>query len=285
MIELTDFSKNNFEKVKSIIKDMGKSKLIFQSEAQFQHVLAMRLEKEIADNKDFKIYLEAYTNDYPNDGEKKKVDNKNEKGNQNAKGEEKVKRCYTDIVILDNKNMQYIAIELKYKTDKLEYNKGNFFISLTEHSACDTGCYDYLWDIERINKLTKNTTRGNLKSFKCIGGCAIFLTNENYYWKHSRLPKPKNNENDKRTNHNAFLIGDGSDIKKTDKLNWYEDNKDNKSNNDNDLRHKTSITLEGVKESKFEWQEYCILNPADCNLENSKAKKQRNIFKYLFLTV
>lgn len=270
MIELTDFSKNNFEKVKGIIKDMGKSKLIFQSEAQFQHVLAMRLEKEIAENEDFKIYLEAYTNDYPNDGEKKKVDNKNEKGNQNAKGEEKVKRCYTDIVILDNKNMQYIAIELKYKTDKLEYNKGNFFISLTEHSACDTGCYDYLWDIERINKLTKNTTRGNLKSFKCIGGCAIFLTNENYYWKHSRLES-------KKANHNDFLIGDGSDIEKSESLNWVNIDA-------NDSRH-TSITLEGVKESKFEWQEYCILNPSDYNLENSKAKKQRNIFKYLFLTV
>lgn len=270
MIELTDFSKNSFEKVKSIIKDMGKSKLIFQSEAQFQHILAMRLEKEIAENEDLKIYLEAYTNDYTYE----------------CTG--KTKRCYTDIVILDNKNMQYIAIELKYKTDKLEYNKGNFFISLTEHSACDTGCYDFLWDIERINKLTKNTTRGNLKSFKCIGGCAIFLTNENYYWKYSRLPEPEN-EDDDCTKHNAFLIGDGSDIKKTDKLNWYEDNKDNKNNknnkNDNDLRHKTSITLEGVKESKFEWQEYCILNLADCNLENSKAKKQRNIFKYLFLTV
>lgn len=264
MIELTDFSKNNFEKVKNIIKDMGKSKLIFQSEAQFQHVLAMRLEKEIAENEDLKIYLEAYTNDYPNDGKKKKEDD----SDQNE--DKKAKRCYTDIVILDNKNMQYIAIELKYKTDKLEYNKGNFFISLTEHSACDTGCYDYLWDIERINKLTKNTTRGNLKSFKCIGGCAIFLTNENYYWKHSRLES-------KKANHNDFLIGDGSDIEKSESLNW--DNIDA-----NDSRH-TSITLEEVKESKFEWQEYCILNPADCNLENSKAKKQRNIFKYLFLTV
>lgn len=254
MIELTDFSKNSFEKVKSIIKDMGKSKLIFQSEAQFQHILAMRLEKEIAENEDLKIYLEAYTNDYT------------------YECNEKTKRCYTDIVILDNKNMQYIAIELKYKTDKLEYNKGNFFISLTEHSACDTGCYDYLWDIERINKLTKNTTRGNLKSFKCIGGCAIFLTNENYYWKHSRLI----DDEAKKANHNEFLIGDGSDIVKSE-LNWG-------NIDDNDFRH-TSITLEGVKESKFEWQEYCILNPADCNLENSKAKKQRNIFKYLFLTV
>lgn len=38
--------------------------MIFQSEAQFQHILAMRLEKEIAENEDLKIYLEAYTNDY-----------------------------------------------------------------------------------------------------------------------------------------------------------------------------------------------------------------------------
>lgn len=39
MIELTDFSKNSFEKVKGIIKDMGKSKLIFQSERNFSMFL------------------------------------------------------------------------------------------------------------------------------------------------------------------------------------------------------------------------------------------------------
>lgn len=241
MIELTDFSKNSFEKVKSIIKDMGKSKLIFQSEAQFQHILAMRLEKEIAENEDLKIYLEAYTNDYTYE----------------CTG--KTKRCYTDIVILDNKNMRYIAIELKYKTQEFSCTLNKFKFDLKPHHAIDNGCYDFLWDLNRIEDLTINSS-GNMKKYKCIAGCAVFITNDNRYW--------TSHASDSSARYKMFFLGDGDIIEKTE-LKW------NKKDDDKDSRHNTRIILKGVKESKFEWQDYCEFDP----------EQENNIFKYLFLTV
>lgn len=263
MIELTDFSKNNFEKVKSIIKDMGKSKLIFQSEAQFQHVLAMRLEKEIAENEDLKIYLEAYTNDYPNDGKKKKEDD----SDQNE--DKKAKRCYTDIVILDNKNMQYIAIELKYKTQKFNYTLNKFEFDLKYHGAPDIACYDYLWDLSRIEDLIEKSD-GNMKNYKCLSGCAILISNDPNLWEYNK----KNCTENKSPRYKMFFIKDGKNIERTD-LEWIKNEENNKEKKDKDLRHNTPISLQKVKESKFEWQDYCEFD----------TEQKNNIFKYLFLTV
>lgn len=251
MIELTDFSKNNFEKVKSIIKDMGKSKLIFQSEAQFQHVLAMRLEKEIAENEDLKIYLEAYTNDYTYE----------------CTG--KTKRCYTDIVILDNKNMRYIAIELKYKTQEFSCTLNKFEFDLKYHGAPDIACYDYLWDLSRIEDLIKKSN-GNMKNYKCISGCAILISNDPNLWEYNK----KNCTENKSPRYKMFFIKDGKNIERTD-LEWIKNKENNKEKKDKDLRHNTHISLQKVKESKFEWQDYCEFD----------TEQKHNIFKYLFLTV
>ncbi len=82
------------------------------------------------------------------------------------------KKMHIDIVVFTDEGI--IPIELKYKTKAcFLIDNGEEFV-LTSHLAKDCGCYDYLKDIERIEKL-KPCLNGFLK------GYAIMLTNDGSY--------------------------------------------------------------------------------------------------------
>ena len=82
------------------------------------------------------------------------------------------KRIFVDLWI---KGDQTSAIELKYKTRKLDVNvKGESF-NLLDQSAQDIGRYDFLKDVERLENIV--STHNNVK------GYAVILTNDSAYWK------------------------------------------------------------------------------------------------------
>lgn len=104
-----------------------------------------------------------------------------------------------------------------------------------------------------------------MKNYKCISGCAILISNDPNLWENKRKTNPQ---------YKMFFIKDGKNIERTD-LEWIKNKENNKEKKDKDLRHNTHISLQKVKESKFEWQDYCEFD----------TEQKHNIFKYLFLTV
>ncbi len=81
-------------------------------------------------------------------------------------------RVYLDIWAADKETV--LAIELKYKTRGLEVTVGGEDFHLLDQSAQDLARYDYLKDIQRLERVL-STNR--------IIAYAIFLTNDSAYWK------------------------------------------------------------------------------------------------------
>ena len=132
--------------IKTILRKLASKRQLFHSEADFQHSLIWEIKKTHCNSE---IRLE-----YPINIEK---------------------RINLDI-FLSFEDVGY-AIELKYKTRKLstEHNNERYF--LQNHNVQDIGRYDFLKDVERLEKVRKVDD--------CVG-YAIFLTNDSSYWKTSR---------------------------------------------------------------------------------------------------
>jgi hypothetical protein len=80
---------------------------------------------------------------------------------------------YIDILVrLDGKA---IPIELKYKTKKVSLSVDGESFPLKNHVAHDTGCYDLVKDISRIESMA-GTMEG------CAYGYVLWVTNDPYYW-------------------------------------------------------------------------------------------------------
>ena len=128
----------------SALNTLSSQRDAFCSEADFQFALAWELQKLMPQAK---ISLE-----YPIQIESKD--------------------CHIDIWV-EESGFIY-PIELKYKT------KGGIIggVTLKNHSAVDFGCYDYLYDIYRIEQI-KATTPNFDKGF------AVMLTNEPSYYNHT----------------------------------------------------------------------------------------------------
>lgn len=151
---------------KDIVKILDKisgNETPYLSEAQFQFELAWELQKIIGEND--KILLE-YT-----------------ACAKKASDAKKKKRFESDIIV-KFENGTYIAIELKYKTAEAIVND----VHLIQQAGQPGTKYDYLWDIRRI-ELLKDKNEENEKSYeyyikdsRCVGGYAIFLTNDSSYW-------------------------------------------------------------------------------------------------------
>lgn len=131
-----------------------KNTRFFVSEADFQHSLAVELEKSFADYPEMQVFLE-----FPvmKDGQK----------------------IYVDIMVLDNNHKKLWPIELKYKT--LSIPSGTKFLNtnisvnqiLKNQSAQDLGGYDFWKDINRIEYLVDKGI--------AVSGVCIFITNDKYY--------------------------------------------------------------------------------------------------------
>ena len=72
--------------------------------------------------------------------------------------------------------LEGIAIELKYKTRGLELEQDDESFVLRNQSAQDQGRYDFLRDIQRLERM-------RFKLEQCKAGYAVLLTNDSSYWK------------------------------------------------------------------------------------------------------
>lgn len=189
----------------SIIMGKIQNKMPFYNEYHFQFEFAIAL-KEFIDEKNIEnieIVFEAY---YPT---------------SKATDKESNKRNYTDIVIYDKNNGDYIALELKYnlrdrdrnKSSRYYYNNGKYDVSVAKKGATDNCRYDFLYDIYRLEQLRaggkyENT---NIKSF--VKGYSIIISNDEVMWNLSS-PHPKNQSNTllkiSKNNDRNFCIGDRS---------------------------------------------------------------------------
>ena len=127
-----------------IIDRLSSLRPIFNIEADFQHALGWEFQKKFPD---WSVRFEHKPTNLKD-------------------------RIFVDLWI---KGDQTYAIELKYKTRKLDVNvKGESF-NLLDQSAQDIGRYDFLKDVERLENIV--STHDNVK------GYAVILTNDSVYWK------------------------------------------------------------------------------------------------------
>ena len=202
------------------LKSLAQERPIFHSEADFQHALAWHIQKTVLDSKvrfEFKPFH-----------------------NENS---------YLDIWLPDDN----VAIELKYKTRKLDWNHGDETFQLREQAAHDCGRYDFLQDVSRLEKLVDCSGQAKV-------GFAIFLTNDSRYWE---LPRHIKNPQSSTPNDYFFRIHDRRTI--NGNLEWCREP------DDRDPR-KDSICLKSVYD--LAWKEYRCL-----------GKDRAMRFRYLLVEV
>ena len=165
--------------IKDVLNELSKERPVFHSEADFQHSLAWKIHEMYPD---LNIRLE-----------------KREKISKNE-------NIYLDAFIFKNsenpeKNPKICALELKYKTKDLDVTISNEEYHLRNQGAQDIGRYDFCKDVGRLEKVLKKHPNGV--------GFAIFLTNDELYWK-----TPRNSN----TADKDFRIHDGQTLQGT--LKW-----------------------------------------------------------------
>lgn len=157
-------------KINKILSNLADRRPIFHSEADFQHALAWQIHLL---KPDAKIRLEKPLSVKDN-------------------------RIYVDIYL--ELGDQIHIIELKYKTRDCQVTvKGEEF-NLFYQGATDLGRYDYLKDIQRLEKITRNDG---------MQGHAVFLTNDYLYW------RPREDDS---TIDTEFRIGEG--VRLSGKREW-----------------------------------------------------------------
>ena len=157
--------------VTKLMNDLARDRPVFHSEADFQHALAWHIH---ASGLDAGVRLEYRP--------------------------ERSKRKYVDLWLPKSR----LAVELKYRTQKLTLESECECFDLRDQSARDIGRYDFLKDIRRLEKLSK---------LQCVqAGLAILLTNDPLYWKSA--------PNLKKTNDDEFRIHDHRNLRK--KMAWSE---------------------------------------------------------------
>ncbi len=127
-----------------------------------------------------------------------------------------------------------MAIELKYKTKKLSVDVDGEEFRLRSHGAQDSGRYDFIKDICRLENITA--------SINNCEGWAILLTNESTYWK-----QPRTNT----TVDAAFHINEGRILH--GKLAWTE-----KASAGTKRNRETDLNVEG--KYTLNWNDFSIAN-------------------------
>jgi len=154
------------------LTDLARERPIFSSEADFQHALAWQLHLQ---DPGAKIRLEHRPSST---------------------------RMYLDIVVeSDNKRT---AIELKYKTRKLDATVNGETFRLADQGAQDCGKYDVLKDIERLERIVDGE--------QFHEGYMVFLTNDPHYF--------VSREEDNETVDRQFRLTEGRVL--TGELKWSE---------------------------------------------------------------
>jgi hypothetical protein len=129
-----------------VLESLAKKRLVFHSEADFQHALAWEIQNL---KPDASIRLELPV------------------------GADDGTRVHIDLLVVCED--QRFAIELKYKTAPLTIRQGSEQFSLRGHSAQDCGRYDFLSDVARLERC--------VASERAATGFALLLSNDPLYWK------------------------------------------------------------------------------------------------------
>ena len=138
---------------------------------------------------------------------------------------------YIDIWIVYR--AQILAVELKYKTRSLFIDINNEKYRLKSQRAHDTGRYDFLKDVYRLEQIKKQ--------YQKYTGYAILLTNDSAYW-----TKPKN-----KTFDSAFRIHEGRVVNGI--LSW-----DKKASDGTKKNREQPIVIEGTYQ--LHWEDYSRLS-------------------------
>lgn len=115
------------------------------------------------------------------------------------------KNMHIDIVLFVDDKM--IPIELKYKTKGFNGTVGEELVSLKNQSAQDVGRYDFLYDVQRMERIVDSG------QYPICEAYAIMLTNDPSYW---CVPK-----RDKITVDAEFRIHSGTIL--SGEMNWKEE--------------------------------------------------------------
>ena len=156
--------------ITNLMNDLACDRPVFHSEADFQHALAWCIHDAIPDGG---VRLEFKP--FP------------------------AKPMYLDIWLPGIG----VAVELKYKTRKLNLLREGESFALREAAAQDISRYDFLNDIQRLEQLRKLPN--------AQAGFAVLLTNDPSYWKHPSRPA---------TIDAAFRLHEGRTI--TGEMDWSE---------------------------------------------------------------
>lgn len=138
--------------IDEVLIALSRKRPIFHCEADFQHALAWVLQ-EANPGSPVRLELPVRSN-----GRTEHVD------------------------ILLGSHKQRVAIELKYKTRAISCTHAGEEFHLANHSAQDTGRYDFIKDVQRLEHLVES--RG------ATAGYAILLSNDSAYWARPRDPAP-----------------------------------------------------------------------------------------------
>lgn len=156
--------------IRLVLRGLAAKRKLFHSEADFQHALAWEIHERYPD---CSIRLE-FTPSEPS------------------------ARLHVDIWIAHAGTAT--AIELKYKTRRLRLDVDGEAFHLNSHGAQDTGRYDFLKDVYRLERITSATG---------ATGYAVLLTNDSAYW-----VSPRGND----TVYAAFQIHEGRHLEGT--MSW-----------------------------------------------------------------
>ncbi|MBR0414645.1 MAG: hypothetical protein IJI67_06215 [Clostridia bacterium] len=269
------------EILEDIIKQFAEEGKIFSNEAQFQFELAWAL-REYKDKKGNKLFGD--------DNDKVKLEHLSIEN-----------KMYTDIVVrVDNK---YYPIELKYKTaDKqIKYKKGDLTKITYLQGAHDDASYDYLKDVERLEKIVINkqfTPFDGESNFSIEKGFAIIISNEPKIWGEGvrNITKSPRRDYYLFSSENAQYCPYRT-IEKNSKLGWVDKNTGDWFNSDGTMQIEkqknerfNAITL--GHEYKLEWKDYMNsenpfspLSPSGYEEVREGNARKGHPFKYMIVVV
>jgi hypothetical protein len=188
-----------------IMRRLARERPLFHSEADFQHALAWKIHGLMPEAQ---IRLEVSSGRFD-------------------------KRERIDILVRFGN--QTCAIELKYKKRKVDYEFAGEKFSLANDGAQDIGRYDFIKDVARLERF--------VSSERDIIGHAIFLTNDDLYWRESA----------RGINSAAFFLHEGRKISRGSLLSWHE------STGKGTMKGREN-SFELRAERVFSWEDYSTIS-------------------------
>lgn len=198
-----------------IMNGLSRVRPVFHSEADFQHALAWHIHRAVPD---CGVRLEYRP--FPE------------------------KSLYLDLWL----GGIGMGLELKYVTCELDYEQDGETFRLKNQSAQDTRRYDFLRDVERLERVVHEAQADR--------GLAVLLTNDAAYWKEPRS---------KTTNDSEFQLYEGRRVR--GKMNWSV-----RAAPGTKKGRENPIELEGSY--RLHWKEY-----------STAGEKRNGVFRYLAVEV